>query len=537
MGFDYWLVGIWSYPEDAVVGLTLFSVPIEEIFFFVVQTYNTGILYVMLTKQLVLPVYLGKDQSRLVRMGGIMVLCALFLVAVVGISYGGRFTYMSLILAWVTPFLTLQWAICSQFFMALPCLRLLVAVGIPSSYLCLVDSLALRRGTWVIEEGTQFGYKVLGILEVEEAVFFFATNLMIVFGLATIDYYIALEEYQMASSRGPGRQFPSLGRLLLRYGERPELDLGFIEGLAGAVESVSCKSQSMYMGSAMFQAALRIDLIMLYNFCRLLDDTVDEALDAVDARRTINICRQTLRNRFNGLDRAADDEQKDGVSLALRSAMALLPISRLSMEPLDSLLLGFETDLDFSETRIDGAWPMVTEKDLETYASRVAGTVATSLLTLSLQHHSVNGGGHDSKRLERIMTAGAEMGKALQYINMARDVQDDASIGRVYIPSTWLREEGLQPMDVVARPDDARVTKLKYRLLERAGDMYRASEAVMEELPDEVRGPVRTVVESYMAIGEMVRERDSSGSCRREGKLKLPWWRRLVVARRAMRKG
>ncbi|RDA84884.1 hypothetical protein CP532_2109 [Ophiocordyceps camponoti-leonardi (nom. inval.)] len=86
---------------------------------------------------------------------------------------------------------------------------------------------------------------------------------MIVFGLVTIDYYIAIEEYEMARSPGPGHRFPSLGRLLLRSGERQKFDLGFIRGLADAVDSVSSKSQSMYMGSAMFQAALRIDLIML----------------------------------------------------------------------------------------------------------------------------------------------------------------------------------------------------------------------------------------------------------------------------------
>ncbi|RDA84883.1 hypothetical protein CP532_2105 [Ophiocordyceps camponoti-leonardi (nom. inval.)] len=170
MGFDYWLVGIWSYPEDAIVGLTLFSVPMEEIFFFVVQTYNTGILYVMLTKQLVLPVYLGRESSSLRRMGCIIVLCVVFLLALIGVSYGGRYTYMSLILAWVTPFLTLQWALSSEFLLALPRLRLLIAVGLPSSYLCLVDTLALRRGTWAIEESTQLNYKLLGLLEVEYVV-------------------------------------------------------------------------------------------------------------------------------------------------------------------------------------------------------------------------------------------------------------------------------------------------------------------------------------------------------------------------------
>ncbi|RDA84863.1 hypothetical protein CP532_2101 [Ophiocordyceps camponoti-leonardi (nom. inval.)] len=191
-------------------------------------------------------------------------------------------------------------------------------------------------------------------------------------------------------------------------------------------------------------------------------------------------------------------------------------------------------DLDFSEGHIDGAWPMATEEDLEMYAYRVAGTVAASLLTLSLQHYSL---GQDSKSIERIIRAGGEMGQALQYINIARDVPDDAAIGRVYIPSSWLREEGLHPRDVVSRPNDARVTKPKYRLLGKAEGIYRATEGVMGELPGEVRSPIRTVVESYMAIGVMVRAGGSAGSCRMKEELKLPWWRRLIVARRAMSRG
>ncbi|PFH59533.1 hypothetical protein XA68_12200 [Ophiocordyceps unilateralis] len=151
-------IGIDRRP-DAILGFTLFSIPLEEVFFFVTQTYDTGLL--------------------------------------------DTHTYMSLILAWVTPFLTLQWAAGSHFLLALPRARLLLAVALPSVYLCMVDTLALRRGTWVIEDGTKLGYDVLGLIEVEEVVFFFATNLMIVVGLVTIDYYIAMEEYQMASSPVP----------------------------------------------------------------------------------------------------------------------------------------------------------------------------------------------------------------------------------------------------------------------------------------------------------------------------------------------
>lgn len=34
-----------AYPPEAVLGPTLFSVPVEELFFFVVQTYIVSIVY------------------------------------------------------------------------------------------------------------------------------------------------------------------------------------------------------------------------------------------------------------------------------------------------------------------------------------------------------------------------------------------------------------------------------------------------------------------------------------------------------------
>ncbi len=89
---------------------------------------------------------------------------------------------------------------------------------------------------------------------------------MIVMGMVAVDHAVAVAEYRVANSPGPGRKVPSLGRLLLSYlTDRNETyDPQFLHGLTSAVEVVSSRSQSMYMGSAMFQGGLRIDLIQLY---------------------------------------------------------------------------------------------------------------------------------------------------------------------------------------------------------------------------------------------------------------------------------
>ena len=58
---------VWTYPANVIVGPTLFAIPAEEIFFFVVQTYNTSLLYLIFSTPTFHPAYLrgGKEQGSL----------------------------------------------------------------------------------------------------------------------------------------------------------------------------------------------------------------------------------------------------------------------------------------------------------------------------------------------------------------------------------------------------------------------------------------------------------------------------------------
>lgn len=76
-------------------------------------------------------------------------------------------TYMGLILAWATPVLLFIWTIAYQFIVGLPFSNTLLPIALPTLYLWVVDTFALRRGTWVIEVGTKLGVHVWEGLEVE----------------------------------------------------------------------------------------------------------------------------------------------------------------------------------------------------------------------------------------------------------------------------------------------------------------------------------------------------------------------------------
>ncbi|KOS21872.1 Bifunctional lycopene cyclase/phytoene synthase [Escovopsis weberi] len=373
-------------------------------------------------------------------------------------------------------------------------------------------------------------------------------NTVIVIGLVCFDHAIAITEYHIARISEEVQAKPSLAKLVRVYKaerRRSHENVIFLHGLSEAVRTVSQKSQSMYMGSAMFQGGLRIDLLLLYYFCRVMDDLVDEAPNQDAAELAIRQCSWALKCRFGEPyatshptilrppqydPKPSWDEPALPSSSALIYAIDLLPVSRLALAPLLGLIDGFKTDLVFA--RAGAASPIATEDDLELYAYNVASVVAVSIVQLVFRHHPPAAPRcPPAEWRARVLEAAETMGQALQYVNMARDVERDAAIGRVYLPQAWLSAEGLKPADVVAAPHDARVTKLRMRLLDRADAMYRRSRGAIDELPREARASVRAVVESYMAIGREVRKGPRTTG--RE-KLKLSPWRRLWVVWRAM---
>ncbi|OJJ85290.1 uncharacterized protein ASPGLDRAFT_1515831 [Aspergillus glaucus CBS 516.65] len=511
---------IWTYPPDAVLGPTIWSIPIEEVFFFIIQTYNTSLLYIVLTKRLVKPMYLSPSDMWKRNIGIVFIVTCLGL-GIAGIHYGGKFTYLGLIVGWVSPFMFIQWLAAWSFMLRLPCREILLAICIPTAYLWCVDTIALGNGTWVIENNTKLGIQLWGWLDIEEALFFLVTNVMIVMGQMATDNAIALAVYNMATTDEKVSECPSFGQSVIVFieGHNNPLDLAYINALGDAVERLKQRSQSMYLGSAMFVGRLRIDLIFLYSFCRVIDDLVDEAPDRYTARTVVQECAVLLHKRFAG-------EDISKLALAhpmLLSSIERLPIDRLSIEPLQGLLKGFETDLDFDAE--NNTFPISTEKDLERYAFHVAGTIAESVIELT----TPNAGYNDTHR--QILTAGLRMGQALQYVNIARDISRDAEIHRVYLPTSWLEEKNLTPAHVVSCPDNPQLNELRSRLLDKADECYRSTEQAIGELPLNVQGPIRVTVESYMEIGKMLRKGDWP---RMKGKMKVPLLRRLRVAYKAL---
>ncbi|KAI0147518.1 hypothetical protein GGR57DRAFT_476742 [Xylariaceae sp. FL1272] len=535
--WDSYLIhrGIWTYPPDVIIGPRLFGIPAEELFFFIIQTYITAMLYILLNKPVLHAQYLTNDtesstRTRRIKSLGQTVLTVATLTGAALVMKGGRGTYLGLILIWACPFTLLTWSLSGSFLINLPLANITIPILAPTAYLWVVDELALGRGTWAIESGTKLGWCLWGSLELEEAVFFLATNSLIVFGMVACDRALAVLYTFPELFAGPHETMSISPALMIKANltNPAKYDMTRVQGIREAVSTLRRKSRSFYLASSVFPGRLRIDMVLLYSFCRVADDLVDESSTEAEAQNWIDKIKSYLDVAYAPSLREIEPE-KVGTFVAqtfpspTQSAFKLLPVHLLPKEPLYGLLDGFETDLGFSHSE----YPIENEADLQTYAHRVASTVGELCLWLVFHHIPTQLSEEDKTKL---IQAALTMGHALQYVNIARDIQVDAEMGRVYIPTGWLKEEGLTPQDILANPRQPKVEDLRQRLLDLAFKEYSRSRSTMNLLPNEIRGPLIVAVESYMEIGRVLREKSGVPSKTKKGRATVPRSRRMWVA-------
>ena len=199
--WDNFLVatGVWWYDPNLVSGLTIGWVPIEEYTFFVLQTLLTGFWLSRVRR--IFPDHKtetsrGAQAGRLVLILGAM---SVWLVSTLGLFFGQQsLNYLTLILSWALIPVLIQVAIGGDVLLAnWP--ALLAGLLPPTFYLWLADAVAIQSGTWTISSQQTTGL-MLGQLPIEEMIFFFMTNLLIVNGMLLIFSPIVRERVKLGWS-------------------------------------------------------------------------------------------------------------------------------------------------------------------------------------------------------------------------------------------------------------------------------------------------------------------------------------------------
>jgi phytoene synthase len=239
----------------------------------------------------------------------------------------------------------------------------------------------------------------------------------------------------------------------------------------------------------------------LYAFCRDVDDAVDEEGRAEDAVEQLEL---RLQRVYAG---RPEDRPEDR---AFSQVVERFAIPRAIPE---ALLEGMRWDM--SERHYED------EAALYAYCARVAATVG-AMMSLVM-------GGRDPQTLARA----CDLGVAMQLSNVARDVGEDARMGRLYLPRQWFKDEGLDPDRWLARPQfSPELERILRRLLSRADAFYERSRGGIACLPRGCRPGMHAARLIYAEIGEEVRRRGHDSVSARAI---VPNWRKgLLVFRAAL---
>ena len=258
-------------------------------------------------------------------------------------------------------------------------------------------------------------------------------------------------------------------------------------------------SKSFFAASLLLPSRVRGPATALYAFCRVADDAVDTGDDPVAAIAELH---RRLDAIYAGRPAPIDAD---------RAFAAVIAAHALPRPLIDALLDGFAWDA--------GGRRYATLADVQSYAARVAGTVGAMMALLM--------GVRDPVALARA----CELGVAMQLTNIARDVGEDARNGRLYLPTDWLREVGVDPAAWLADPrPDPRVGAVVGRLLGVADTLYQRAEQGVAMLPRDCRAAIQAARLVYAEIGREV-ERRSLDSVSSRAVVGLP--RKLALLARA----
>lgn len=232
-------------------------------------------------------------------------------------------------------------------------------------------------------------------------------------------------------------------------------------------------SRTFYAASFMLPHGIREPASALYAFCRVADDAIDFSDDRPTALKA-------LQER---LDRAyAGDPLPLPADRAFAEVVERFAIPKVLPE---ALLEGFAWDAEGRRYEdLSGVYH---------YSTRVAATVGAMMAMLM------------GVRDARLAARACDLGVAMQLTNIARDVGEDARAGRIYLPLSWLREEGIDPDQWLAEPVfNESIRRVVKRLLQTADMLYKRSGAGIARLPLGCRPAMYAARYLYAEIGREV---------------------------------
>ena len=262
---------------------------------------------------------------------------------------------------------------------------------------------------------------------------------------------------------------------------------------APAAKAVKKKASgsSFYVAMRLMPAEERDAMFAIYAFCRKVDDIADDGVGTrAERHQRLEQWRDDLRGLYAGT-----------VSPLVRFLAPAATRYGLRLEDFLAVLDGM--DMDVAE---DIVAPDLATLDL--YCDRVASAVGR----LSIKVFGMDEG--PGFKLAH------HLGRALQLTNILRDIDEDAAVGRLYLPREYLEKmdccRQMDPQAIVAQPQIDAVCRQVAKL---AHQHYDEAQRILASKP---KGRIKTPRLMGAVYAEILRQSEARGFAPPRQRVSLP---------------
>jgi presqualene diphosphate synthase len=250
-----------------------------------------------------------------------------------------------------------------------------------------------------------------------------------------------------------------------------------VETAPNASYGSSASGSSFYAAMRILPHEQRQAMFQIYSFCRQVDDIADS--DGPREARLLAL--QQWRDDVEALYQGHPPPR-------LRDYAASVREFGLAREDFLAIIDGMEMDVPQDIRAPDLA-------TLDLYCDRVASAVGR----LSVRVFGL-------PKEDGILLA-HHLGRALQLTNILRDIDEDAAIGRLYLPREGLWDAGITSTDPLKVAAEPALPKVCAPLVARAREHFEKADEIMRRNPRRLVRAPRIMSKYYRAILELLVER------------------------------
>jgi 15-cis-phytoene synthase len=268
------------------------------------------------------------------------------------------------------------------------------------------------------------------------------------------------------------------------------------------------------VGFRFLPKAKRNAVYAAYAYCRIADDIADEEDTSAAFRAAGAASAATRDEALNAwqreLDACYEGRPSHPITLALAHSLQRFPIPKSAFV---ALIDGCRQDM--VKTRYE------TFEELLAYCDYVASSISDISLAIF------------GYRSDAALGYGRKLSTALQLTNVTRDIGDDVTRDRIYIPAEELRRFEVSERELLDRAENDRVRRLIEFQIDRAERYFREAEPLLGELAFDARFPTLLMGGVYATVLAKLRK-DPLVAVRRRLSL-TPMQKVLVVGARMLR--